>query len=254
MVLSADDRDGLRQYLLGQTAEDQLENVEKRLLTDDGFFEELEIAEDELIDEYLTNELTPDQRPRFEQFFLISPERPGKLKFARALQRHTSVARVPSPIDLNWSERIRLAWNSQSRLIRVATVAAAVIIVVGAVWFARPRFYSPQTFATHTLTISSSNRGEGEQATKVKLPLSADRLKLQLKLPGPSSPSIRYRVELLSANETKALEPVSQDEDSVVVELPAAQLARGQYALKVFVIKPDGSEQPIRGSYLLTVE
>ncbi len=251
MVLSTEDRNGLRQYLLGQLAEDQQESLEKRLLNDDEFFEELEIAEDELVDDHLADELSPDQEQRFEQVFLCSPERRGKLKFARALKRHASV----SPVPLSLTDRIRLAWASQTALLRIATVAAVVIVMIGAFWFVRPRLYPPQTFTTLALTISTGNRAEGAPATKVKLPLAVERLRLQLQLPEPGSVAVRYRVDLLSENgDTKSLEVVSQDQGTVVVEIPVSRLTRGQYALNVFVIKADGSEERIRGSYLLTVE
>lgn len=252
MALSADDRDGLRQYLLGQVAGDQQEITEKRLLTDDEFFEELEIAEDELIDEYLSNELSSEQRQRFEQFFLISPERQDQLKFARALAQRTP---PPFPSELTWIDRLRMAWNSQTPLFHAAAVAALVVIVVGAFWALRPLLNRSQTFATYTLTVSSANRGEGVQGTRVKLPLTADRLRLQLKLPEGTGPAASYRVELVTENGgNKTVEVVSQTPDSVVVEIPASQFTRGLYAFNVSAVKPDGSAQRLKGSYLLTVE
>jgi hypothetical protein len=251
MALSGDDRDGLRQYLLGQVAGDQQEIIEKHLLTDDEFFEELEIAEDELIDDYLSNELSPDRRQRFEQFFLMAPERQDQLKFARALVRQ---APLSSPIEPTWLAGFRLAWNSQIRLFRSA-LAGAAIIVVGAFLFMNLYLSPAQTFATYTLTIGAATRGEGAPATKVKLPLTVDRLRLELKLPEGTSSAASDRVDLSTENGgTQTLKIVSRTQDSVVVEIPASQFTRGLYALKVFVIKPDGSEQPIRGSYLLTVE
>jgi hypothetical protein len=251
MALNAHDQDGLRQYLLRQLAEDQQELTEKRLFTDDEFFEELEIAEDELSDDYVSNELTPDQRRRFEQFFLISPERQGKLRFARALARQRPPASTDEP---TWIERIRLVWHSQTPLIRAAAVAAAVVIVAGALWFARPDS-SPQTFATLTLTISTADRAAGVPATKLTLPIQGDGLRLKLKLPEQSRTAARYRVDMQKANGgTQPLAPVLHDGDSLVVELPAAQLSRGEYAFKVSAINPDGSDRPLSGSYLLTVE
>lgn len=253
MALNAHDRDGLRQYLLRQLAEDQQEYTEKRLLTDDEFFEELEIAEDELSDDYVSNELTPDQRRRFEQFFLISPERHGKLRFARALARQTPPAPIPEPSAI---DRIRLLWNNQRPLFRAAALAAAVVIVAVIIWSVIPP-KSPQTFATLTLTISNPERDAGAPATatKLTLPIKEDAVQLRLKLPEHSRATARYRVDLWRGNgDTQTLEPVLHDGDSLVVQLPASQLSRGQYAFKVSAINPDGSAQPLRGSYLLTVE
>ena len=80
--------------------------------------------------------------------------------------------------------------------ISIAVIAAVLVVIVGAVWLVRPR-YSPQSYATVTLTISYNNRAESSQATKVKLPLGADALRLYLKLPDASDPAMPYRVELL---------------------------------------------------------
>jgi hypothetical protein len=52
----------------------------------------------------------------------------------------------------------------------------------------------------------------------------------------------------------RPLEVAGKDSGSVQVVLPAAQLARGQYALKLFAIETDRSEQRINGSYFFTVE
>ena len=262
MALNRNDLNSIRQYLLGQLTEGEQRDVEERLLTDDDLYEELEIAEDELVDEYIAEELTPAERERFEQYFLSAPEREQQLRFARTLHRFASKKTVGDdakersvlPAGLTWLERTRLAWTSQSQLFRIAAVAAVVVIIVGALWFVRPR-YSPQTYATVTLTISHNNRAESGQATKVKLPLGADALRLYLKLPDASDPAMRYRVELLrETGETTSIERVAVIELSAVVEIPAAQLARGQYALNLYMIKPDGTQQRISGSYFLTLE
>ena len=130
-----------------------------------------------------------------------------------------------------------------------------VAVIAAALWLLFFRAPSPPTFATLTLTVSNINRAEGAQAGKVKLPPDADGLKISLTLPEQSPPAARYRVELENDNgETKPAEVAGIDAQSVLVVVPAAQLARGQYALKLFAIKPDGAEQRISGSYFFIVE
>jgi methionine-rich copper-binding protein CopC len=123
-------------------------------------------------------------------------------------------------------------------------------------WLSLFRAPSPQTFAALTLTINvSNNRAEGAQASKVKLPLNASALKISLTLPERLPTAARYRVELENDNgETKGLEITEQEARSVTVVIPAEQLIRGQYALKLFTTKADGTEQRINGSYFFTVE
>ncbi len=252
-AVSTDDQDAIRQYLLGQLTPDQQREVEGRLLTEDDFFEELEIAEDELIDERLAGKLTETERAGFEQSFLAAPERQENLRFSRILGRHISLPPPAPPLLLPW-------WNNQSYLLRAAAAVAAVVIVVGilipATWIYRTRTKPPQTFADLTLLITTTtNRAAGVQATKVRLPLNADALRIALRLPDSSAPVAGYRVELVNDNGEKTpLEMAAQGAQAVSVVIPAAQLERGQYALKLFAISTTGAEQPINGNYFFTVE
>lgn len=88
------DRQALRDYLLGGLlAEDQRQKIEERLLTDTDYFEELLLAEDELIDQYVGGSLSAEERSKFEQHFLSTAARHRKLKFAQVLRRYVSAER-----------------------------------------------------------------------------------------------------------------------------------------------------------------
>lgn len=79
----------IRKYLLGNIqVEDERRKIEERLMLEDDFFEELSIQEDELIQDYVDNQLSADERRRFEKHFFISEERRDNIKFARALRRY----------------------------------------------------------------------------------------------------------------------------------------------------------------------
>lgn len=247
MSSNSNDQINLRQYLLGQLTDPAREEFEQRLFSDDDLFEELLAAEDELIDESLAGELSGDDRESFARFFLITPEREQRLWFRRALKRHL---RKPPPPPLP-APAPRPSWF-EGWAFRTAAAVAALVIIVGIVSIIRPR--RPPTVALVTLTISTSDRAEGAQATELKLPLNVDQLRLRLTLPEPLIPAKGYRVELLNGNgDTKSLDRAAQVEQAVEVVVPASEFSRGQYALNVYAIKPDGTEQRIRGSYFLTV-
>jgi CHAT domain-containing protein/tetratricopeptide (TPR) repeat protein len=92
------DQDTVRRYLLKKLSDAEQQDVALRILSDDNFSIELEIAEDELIDEYVTHELSRADRARFEQDFLTTPERLSKLKSAQTLKRYFDrVAPAPQP-------------------------------------------------------------------------------------------------------------------------------------------------------------
>jgi len=120
----------LRQYLLGQLADDAREQIERDLLVSEELFEELLVIEDELTDEYLNRKLTNDDRNDFEKHFLVPAERQDKLRFGRALKRHLSAqsqSAVTGEIRFGpraW-ERFRSAFSSP------LGIAAFAILVVG---------------------------------------------------------------------------------------------------------------------------
>jgi hypothetical protein len=87
MKNQATDSDELIQYLLGKLGPERLEHLEQRILLDDDFHREIEIAEDELLDSYVQGKLDAEDRRFFESNFLASGLRRQKLRFALALKR-----------------------------------------------------------------------------------------------------------------------------------------------------------------------
>jgi hypothetical protein len=80
----------LREYLLGTSRPEEQEQVEMRLLLDENFLLEAEMLADELIDDYLDDNLSQGDRKAFETYFLSAPEQQGRLKFVAALKRRAS--------------------------------------------------------------------------------------------------------------------------------------------------------------------
>ena len=79
-----------------------------------------------------------------------------------------------------------------------------------------------------------------------------DALKIVLRLPDRSPTAGSYHVELESDNgQNRSLKTFAQDGRSVTVVIPAGELKRGQYSLKLFAV---GAEQRINGNYFFTVE
>src|SRR5262245_20759352 len=72
-------------YLLGRLPEDEQTGFEEQLLENEALFEALEETARELIDEYVGDMLSADDRRRFELYFLTQPERRARVEFARAL-------------------------------------------------------------------------------------------------------------------------------------------------------------------------
>src|SRR6185503_3931374 len=145
----SDNQETIVNYLLGIMPEAERERFELRYLEDESLFAELQEIEDELIDDYVNGVLTTEQREPFEKYFLSSPERRKKVRFARDLTEHATgwkkheAALSPTLIDdtkpsdpldapvlesrpVKWFSRPVPAWRQWGAL------AAALIIAFGA--------------------------------------------------------------------------------------------------------------------------
>ena len=249
-------------YLLKELPEEDLERFEDECFAQESWPAQIELVEEDLIDAYLRNELTPERQQRFEHHYLTTQARQERVIMAAALLRHvdeynaaSEPAAVAPPKEATWAERLRAFWSLQGLAFRSAVSIMVVAVLAVALYLLFPRAPSPPTFATLTLTPSAINRAEGVQADKVKLPPDAGGLKISLMLPAQSPLAARYRVELQNdSGEAKRAEVAGSDAQSVLVVIPAEGLARGQYALKLYAVDAGGAEQRIGGSYFFTVE
>jgi anti-sigma factor RsiW len=75
------------QYLLGDLSPAEADRVEEAFFEDDQKYEELELAETELIDAFVNEALAPTQRKQFEAQFRKSPALRERVAFARLLKK-----------------------------------------------------------------------------------------------------------------------------------------------------------------------
>ncbi len=125
---------------MGGASEEENHRIEEAFLTGDSQFEALELAEEELIDAFIKNELSAEERQQFRAKLLTSPRIAERVHFASALKEKVdatfspaagnSIAPVPSSIigpkpNSGWWRNIfpqQPVWR---------TVAASVILVAG---------------------------------------------------------------------------------------------------------------------------
>lgn len=139
MNLSHDDERRVRRYLLGELPEEDARQLEERLLREDEFVEQVLLLEDELIEDYAGEELSADERGRFERHFLTTPRRRRQLMTVRGLKQYVpAAARLerPAPPPTRWWDTLFAPrW-------KVAAFAALVLLTAVVVW--RVGFYRSQ--------------------------------------------------------------------------------------------------------------
>lgn len=76
----------ITEYLLGSLPDEQAEQFDELSFIDDDFADELKAAERDLIDAYLQGELQNPTLEKFKSYYLASPLRREKVRFAQAFQ------------------------------------------------------------------------------------------------------------------------------------------------------------------------
>jgi len=77
----------LERYLLGDLPDEEIQQIEARLLEQPALFSRVETIEDDLVDRYVRDELSGEDRRRFEKCLLPSGRIRRRVAFARGLNR-----------------------------------------------------------------------------------------------------------------------------------------------------------------------
>jgi hypothetical protein len=127
----------LSKYLLGQSTEDERERTEGEFFADDKVFEQLLVAEDELIDAYARDDLSKDERLRFEETFLASERSQERVQFLRSLRYVVNgIHSTSAPEETERTSRQSLITTLFARSVSLQYAVAAIVLVfvVGVAW------------------------------------------------------------------------------------------------------------------------
>src|ERR1041384_8701536 len=99
MSLDRDEEQHLRSYLLGELAQEEMRELEDRLLREEEFANQVLLIEDELIEDYMLGGLSDQERQQFEQNFLTTPRRRRKLMMVEGLKARASSLAAAATIE-----------------------------------------------------------------------------------------------------------------------------------------------------------
>src|SRR5688572_432723 len=77
-----------RRFLLGDLSVEERERIEELAFDDPETFSLIQSAQDDLIDDFVNDELSSEERERFQNYFLAQPGRRQDLRIGRALQQY----------------------------------------------------------------------------------------------------------------------------------------------------------------------
>jgi hypothetical protein len=179
-----------RQYLLGQLSEEDAICLEEEYVADDDTFEEMEVAEDEIIDAYVRKELSRADRKRFEKLLVTAPRirkrvEIAKMLAARASQQHIRpMEPVAEAVDRkrgvkSWSWKTVFQPSLGFRRLAFTSLALALVVGVPALFidWLRIREESSRLSATR-----AELERENQKLTAQNNEYSSDRQRLSEEL------------------------------------------------------------------------
>ena len=128
-------------YLLGTLSEEERDRFEEMYFSDDAAFEEVEIAEGELIDRYVRGELAKSDRARFEAVLAASPRLGERVQFARVWKDKLAASHaqpIASVADTYKAPHTGPSWwarlfgsSADSRVPGLALAFGVLLVLVG---------------------------------------------------------------------------------------------------------------------------
>ena len=155
------DEQRLIRYLLGLSTTEERRAIEEQYLNDPALLEHLEAIESDVIEDYLTDGLSPQERSSFEHRYLGNPEGRRKVELTAALRRRFQ--RQPS-ISILYAA-LRSGW-----------AAALLVALTASVFYFATR---PATFVLHPGGPLRSLEGH-EQVISISQREAAVRFRLDL--------------------------------------------------------------------------
>lgn len=280
--------DDIRKALLGVGNAIPDKDLEMRIFSesivdgtpDDGIFaERLSALADELVDDHLRGELSPEESVKFEEGYLRSREGHERLIFSTALNDYIDLTAAPDvPLDLqpepvatprfNWLPKLATTpvWSfAQAALVLFAVAGAAWMFVakldlenrIGQMAADRvmleeqiaslreARKAVPTSVAT-ALLLPGLLRGPGE-VERVIVPEGADLIRFQLDL--GIDDYANYRAALHDADgdeiwtQSKLLASETNDTVTVTLTMPSGLLPHGDYYFRLSGVTTSGHHE-----------
>jgi hypothetical protein len=206
------DEEEIRQYLIGEIPESELEKIERRLITDQEYFRQVELTEGELADEYVRGGLSTKEREGFEKKFLTNNESLDEVRLAAGLRKFAQQEGGRSSSD-SANQTVEILpvkqapgnyWSSklpvERYMLAAATLAFLVVITVSAI-----RIFKLQNELARTK--EQINPGMREQALEEELAqerAQAGQLKEALRIEQDQRRNLEQQLAVLKGSDSPA--------------------------------------------------
>lgn len=257
----------LREFLLGNVNDEERQRIEDLFLTDAQARERVLVAEQDLIEDYLENNLTTVDKETFLSLYAQTDEQRRKLRIAKSIKDWAlTEAKSPQAITANVSVWSRLRAGLRLKPVFVVPIAVTIVIaiVLASVWLNSRREQRKHLAVERELAQLNSPTSLREvppQMISLELkpvavrsvePPAELQLRPEVRIVEMRLPWIQrerylvYQAELLRVRDNKSftipnLQPENNGQNVVRVRLPMHILSRGQYQIHLRGIADDGA-------------
>jgi len=171
--------------LLHRLPEAEASQLEERLMVEGHFAELLREAEHDLLDDYASGRLPPDEREAVEKFLLATPADRERLKLARALARlraQPEQARTGAALPV-------LRRRAPQRIVRLGLAVAACAILALGVHVFRMQTTDGLAESTTATVVLLADAQRGSTAGSITINPTVARVRLQVETPGKGTAS-----------------------------------------------------------------
>jgi uncharacterized protein YggT (Ycf19 family) len=253
----------LREFLLGKVDDEEAARIESLFLTDSEARERVLVIEQELIEDYLEDSLTAEEREKFLLRYGQTAAQLQQLRITKAIKdwaRRESARVEAVPAELSTWSRLRARLRLNPVFVVPIAVTVLIAIICAAIWLnsrikhaaieqelaqlntpASLREVPPQMFSMDLTPIAVRSVEGGREFKK-----STDDQIVELRLPWiqkETYPNYHAEVRRVSGDESFAIPnlPAENGFSTIRLRLPARILSRGQYQVRLSGVSSDGT-------------
>jgi hypothetical protein len=271
----------MRQFLLGKVDEEVRQRIESLFMTDAETKERILAVEQELIDDYLDNRLSSEDRELFLQLHGATPAQQRRLRIAKSINDWIDTSNDwvdpsteqsrPAPTVSIW-RRLRERFTLRPIVVIPAVATAILAIVLAILWLnarldqqdqqrapvnqtiARPSDRSPQDQVA-SLTLSPVAPRSGDSSNELLKRSDVQIVELRLVwIQDVRYPAYRAVIRRVSdENPLPSIDLTPEADGTLLIKLPARVLTGGDYRIELTGIGPDGTTTGFAEHYNFTV-
>ena len=249
----------LRQFLLGAVGDQERQRLESMFVTGALSRERVEAAEQHLMDDFLEDSLTPEDKERFLAQYGETPAAQRKLRIAKSIQDWAASSAVAGS---RWS-RLRARFRLKPAFMIPITAVTVLAIVFASVWL-RSRWEQRSTHlamqqelmwlntpsmlrdvASYVALTPGTVRSGGAE-NELTVPANVDSVALGLLwTQAERFPSYQATIRRFDEDESFTIPNLQLDSGNVIrLRLPSRLLTRGLYRIEVSGVGAGGATGP----------